>query len=124
MKFENETLNKLRFGLGKLFESYGIENSMSFQLGKITYAEDYANFAVKVYIKDENTNGKESEFRINASRLSVPLEWYNKKVSLNGKWYTISGINMRARKYPLILSCDDGSSKKTTVASIRNNIII
>jgi hypothetical protein len=124
MKFDNTSLDKLREDMTKLLESYGIQHDINFQVGKISYSQDYANIGIKAYVKDNTNNidGKKSEFERNSRVIGASPDWFGKRAMLNGKWYTVSGINTRARKYPVILSCDDGTSVKSTIESVRRNL--
>lgn len=125
MKFDNNSLNKLREDMAKLLQSYGVQNDINFQIGKISYAQDYANITIKAYVADNanNIDGKKSEFERNARVIGASPDWFGKRACLNGKWYTVSGINTRARKYPVVLSCEDGTSVKSTIESIRRNLV-
>ena len=120
--FNSSTLNDLRNDLDKVLSTYGINNGMNFQIGRISYTDEYANISMKVYLSGNNVDGAESEFNDIASRIGIPKEWYKKRVSIKGKMYTITGLNSRARKFPVILEGDDGSSIRATADSVKINL--
>lgn len=120
--FNSSTLNDLRNDLDKVLSSYGMNNGMDFQVGRISYTDKYANISMKVYLSGNNVDGAESEFNDIASRMGIPKEWYKKRVSIKNKMYTIVGLNSRAKKFPVVLEGDDGSSIRTNLESVKINL--
>jgi len=128
MKFNSENLDVLRSQLDKIFKVFGENNEIEFKIGRISYTDGYCNIGLKAYSTENtgpaNVTGKELEFFNNAVRLGVPNNWLNKKVTINGSEYIISGLNTSARKFPVILSAIDGSGPgmKSTIESIRQKL--
>jgi hypothetical protein len=128
MKFNSDSLDILRSKMENLLKDFGLDNEIEFKMGRIGYTEGYCTIALKAYSTEKvgpaNVAGKDMEFLNSALRLGVPSDWLGKKVTMSGTAYTITGLNTRARKYPVILTrMNDGASIKSTVDSVRRGAI-
>ena len=130
MKFDNDSLKDLKKQIEQVLDTFGSNEGIEFEIGKITYTDGYANISLKAYSVHENvgpgnlcTSGKQLEFLNNSAKVGARSDWYNKKVIINGKDYLVTGINTRARKFPIILTGIDGSSVKATLETVRRDII-
>lgn len=121
MKFDSSKLELLRSDLNKLLESYGMKDNIEFSIGRITYSDAYCNFSIKAYSKTigGDLDGRAAEFIRNANVVGIPADWYGKTVMAAGVPHVITGINTRARKFPIIITDATGVSRKATVESTR-----
>lgn len=127
MKFNSDNLDLLRSKMEALLKPFGLSNEIEFQLGRIGYTEGYCTIALKAYSTEKvgpaDVTGKDMEFLNSAMKLGVPSDWLGKNVTMSGVAYMITGLNTRARKYPVILKrLNDGASIKSTVDSVRRGM--
>lgn len=123
MTFNNENLNFLRKQLEDTLKALGENNNIEFKIGRMSYTDGYCNIGLKAYSTEKvgaaHVTGVELEFLNSALKLGIPNDWLGKKVMLNDVEYTITGLNTRARKFPVILTRFDGASIKSTIMTIR-----
>lgn len=94
----------------ELEKKYGV----SIELGSITYtANDFhAKMEVKKNVVEGNISYDQAEFEKYCMIFGLTKDFYGKKFSMNGKTFTVSGINTKAHKMPVLATCDDGKTYK------------
>lgn len=84
-----------------------------------TYTDTNLSFKVNVAVKTES--GAPADFERTARVLHLPANCYGAEFMVRGKTYTITGINLRRRKYP-VSATHDGKPYKFTASSIRASL--
>jgi hypothetical protein len=76
------------------------------ELGNIKY--ESTQFNVDVVVSTPAHAGK--QFAENAIRWGLKPEWFGQSFTYRGEMYTITGINPRRRKYPVIARSETGTT--------------
>ena len=124
--FGNNNLEQIRKEINDVLKSYGDAKGLSFKIGNISYSNSYFSTKLEVFQSNTDNDGMRDQFVSNGRKFGIPSDWYDKVVILNdGKKYRITGVNTRARKYPVNLSpaVGVGPGKKAGVEHIRSLIV-
>lgn len=99
-----ELLKNIRQDMKKAMEEIERKYKVNFADGSARFDDSQAEMKVKFTIK-----GKEKDlFEYHAELCNVDPTLYNKKANIDGDVYTITQINLKAKKYPIIIQSADG----------------
>jgi hypothetical protein len=104
----------------ELETKYGV----TIELGSISYTSN--DFHAKMEVKKKVVEGIEGnvshdqfEFEKYCFFVGLTKDFYGKQFSMHGKTFTISGINPKAHKMPVIATCTDGKSYKFAADDVK-----
>lgn len=98
----------LRNVLGEFAIKHGLE---SVEFKNITF--DAKGFRTTITATEKlDEEEKVQDFDMKAMMVGLPKGLYGKEVNLQGETYTITGINTKARKYPIEADGEDGKRYK------------
>lgn len=125
MNFNNDNLDQIRKELNDVLARYGASNSIDFKIGKMTYNTDSFSLKLEAFNTDAGGTAEQMSFEQGCARFGIPREWYGKSIDINGIDYIISGVNTRARKYPISLrnSNTGNVDKKCSVDMVSASLI-
>ena len=101
-------VDRLSAKLIPLLERLAAETGLSITMGKITYTEHNAVFAVEAAVRGESgiTMGREAEaFLVNAGRFGLEATDLGRDFEHLGVWYRIVGMRPRSTRTPVICRC-------------------
>jgi hypothetical protein len=101
--------NNLRDAIVKALEGVATEHGLTVHVGGGTYSE--YTFAPKVEFSCTTEAGAPAGFAYDAELLGLPRDAWGKTFTQRGEEYTIVGINLRARKYPVLAKSSSGTYK-------------
>lgn len=106
--------DELQLAVTKVCARYGMNAE---QQKSITYSED--SFNIRFTISNGEVDIKRKDFVKNCFTYGLSPKHYGETFKQEGKIYTITGINTRARKYPVETTTNEGKSVRFMAISIR-----
>jgi len=119
---ERTTINAMRAYLEVALRGFEEHFGMAVEIGKITYGETHARFALTAsQVEDDGTvKTRESEaFTALAERYDMRPEWLGEKFTSGGMSFTITGLNTKAQKYKVNTVTDDGKRYKFAPITVK-----
>jgi len=116
-KFDRKEIEKLREELNDVLKSYGMSKNIEFEIGRISYDDNFFRTSLKAFNTANNNDYKKTEFEKNCYKFHINHDWYGKIISSDGIDYKVSAIRTRARKYPIVLEAVK-PGQKGIVASV------
>jgi hypothetical protein len=99
----------LRNAIVEALEGVAKEHGLTVRVGGGTYSE--YTFNPKVEFSCTTEAGAPAGFAYDAELLGLPRDAWGKTFTQRGETYTIVGINLRARKYPVLAKGNCGTYK-------------
>lgn len=110
MKMDKANLNKFRTSFNSAVAELAKEFDVKIDLGKITYSDD--SFTAKVSVANTDAEPQEvKDFKQYANLVGLEPEDLGKTFKSNGKVFTITGLNLGRRKYPISATSEGRSYK-------------
>lgn len=98
---DRQRVKKLTAELQKVLDQFAKDNGLESATFKSTTFND-TEFSTKVTVKDKLSESEaDDDFNNKAVMMGLPEGLRGKSFESNGKTFTITDINTRARKYPL-----------------------
>lgn len=105
MKFNKSNLKTMRHDILDALEAVEKKHGVRFSLGNITFsANDFRTRLECLSTADASGNSVDPDkvkFEKTAYRVGVKKDAYGKTFTSNGKTFRITGVNPRAKKYPI-----------------------
>ncbi len=123
MSITKASLPQIRNDINAALATIEAKHNLKFSIGRITY-ETGMNFRTKleaVSTADHTGNAVNPDqvnFERNAWSVGVKKEAFGKKFTSNRKQFTITGINTRAKKYPIQGVTANGKRYKFPVSQL------
>jgi hypothetical protein len=107
--------------INSVMESFAKSHNMTYVAQRGMFGSN--DFTVKVKLVD--VGDKKELFKQEAEKYSfmgVNPEWIGKQFSFNGQFYTIEGLNMNRRKYPVAVVRSDGKKYGMSIDTVKRLI--
>jgi hypothetical protein len=101
--------NNLRDDIVTALEGVAKQHGLTVRVGGGTYTE--YTFAPKVEFSCTTEAGAPAGFAYDAELVGLPRDAWGRSFAMRGEQYTIVGINLRARKYPVLAKSSSGTYK-------------
>ena len=110
--------NEIEAAIDPIFAKHGFER------GKTT--RNYGEFfGIKIQATPIGApKPAENDFTRYASLFDLPADALGKQVRLGSRLFTITGLNTRAPKNPVMLKGDDGKSYKAPAESVKRGLVL
>ena len=117
-------LKILRDKMNKALATISDEVGISFNVGSMSYENDGTSATIKVGASAIGEDGKivdkaAVEFEKYCDLVGLKPDDLGKPVVVGGKSFVVSGLNMKAKKYPVIARAPSGKSYKLSAAAVR-----
>ena len=103
MKITNTTLNQFREDFKKAMKDLEEKYEVQINAGKITYDNISFTFTVKVVNGTDEVEANRITFENNLKGTYLEKEDFLRSFVAEGRTYTITGINPKGRKHPIII---------------------
>jgi len=132
MEFDRNILRTIRPIIAKHLEAAAAEISevlgekFDIEVGNARYCKHNASLKTEVstVTADGRVNSKEVEnFKRYARSLGLNADDLGKTFTSRGRQFTITGLNIRARTYPIEAKRDDGKGFKFGAATVARHIL-
>lgn len=126
MSFTKTNLKNIRADIHAALATVEATYNCKFDLGRITFTDN--NFRGKLECnstsdRSGNTiNPAEQNFDQNRWKIGIAKEAFGKSFRVNGTKYTITGINTRAKKYPVQATNPQGATYKFAMRQLPANL--
>lgn len=114
-------MNVLRTAIDAALAKVAEEHGVTLQTGKGKYGDTFGSFELKIGLPDADGKvvTKEGEdFRYNASVFGFQPDDLFAEFTVRGEKYTITGMNARASKMPILAKRADGKGFKFSAPSV------
>jgi hypothetical protein len=121
MKIDNQMLDAFRKDFAEAVKDLEKQYGVVLSLGRITYG--YDNFRCQLEAKsgDSRDDVLKKEFEQNCSAVGLYPEDYGQTFTQQGKQWRIIGIDLKKRKYPIIIEeVATGRTCRCTAAYIKS----
>jgi hypothetical protein len=85
---------------------------------------DDSNFTLKVKFTVVTSDGAPADFAQNAVRLGLPEDCWGREIRYRGEKVKIVGLDMRRRKYPVVVKRPTGRNILLTVDGVRGQLAL
>lgn len=104
-----------------ILEALDLPNGWTAKIGSVRYGAD---MRVTLTVSRMNEAGRPAEFDRNAKVFGFDPErlWHCPLMLTNGRMAKVTGINLRARRYPFLATTDDGSTYKVPLTFVRREM--
>lgn len=111
-RFDDEVMSEI--------EAVAAKYGLTVQRGRGTYNDTQFNVKLTFVVKETGNglDGEEVVFARDAFRLGIPAEWRGKTFMSRGHIYTITRLDLRKRKMPILANRDDGMRFKFSVDAV------
>ena len=122
MQFNRNNLKTIRADISAALASVEAKHDVTFDLGNIRFGD--TNFRGKLEcnaVADKNgkaVDPNKVKFEQNYFRFGLDKDAYGKTFSKAGRKYTVTGINPRAKKYPVKCTSPNGQVWKMPVSAL------
>ena len=115
MQITKENLKEFRAHMQRAAEEFGVQ----LEIGRITFSNSSAKFSANIYTE----GGKADEFAKGARKFGFNPEWYGRSfIDDKGVLHTITGVNLRARTYPIETVSDTGVEMKWSKSGVMSHL--
>ena len=127
MSITKASLPRIRNDINAALAAVEAKHNIRFNIGRITY-ETGSNFRTKleaVSTADHSGNAinpDKIQFEKNAWRVGVKKDAFGQKFTSGRKHFTITGINTRAKKYPINAVTASGKRYKFPVSMLPSSL--
>ncbi len=126
MTFNKANLNTIRADITAALKAVEKKHGVSFDLGNIRYSD--SNFRAKLECNSaadasgNTVNIDKANFERQAFLFDIAKDAFGKTFKSNGRTFTITGINSRAKKYPVNAVAANGDTYKFPVYQLPANL--
>ena len=121
MTFTRAKVKTIRTEIDKALAAVAAKHGVEFSLGTIRFSDTDLRGTLKCVSADKDAGRK--MFERDAFRVGVKKDAYGKTFTSNGKTFRITGINTRAKKYPICAeTVNRGDKYKFPVRSLPSNL--
>ena len=99
----------LRDDIEQALQAVADKHGLTVTVGGGSYTDH--TFAPKMEFSCTTSSGAPAGFAFDAELIGIPVDCYGKTFTRAGEEYTIVGINLRARKYPVLAKTNSGTYK-------------
>lgn len=114
--FNNRTVDVVLEACQKALEAVAAEHGLRLERKRCSYHQTDMPVAFKLHVRETDSDGREitpeeRDFRLHATAFGLQPDDFGKTVTIRGQEYTICGLRLRARKYPI--TAERGGQKYT-----------
>lgn len=121
MNFSKEEFKAFREEIKEAVSGVEKKFGVEIKFGSITYTD--SDFKMKMDVSNGSIKeAKEVEFSRICTHYGLTQSDFGRSFTNKGKVYTISGIDTKRRKYPIMMTDEDGVTKLFTVDGIKRLI--
>ena len=93
--------------------------------GKVKYSDNSFNLDLQVNKKEVSGKSfEQAEFEKYCMLFGFKPTDYNKQFNMNGKTFTIKGLNLKAHKMPVKAVCSDGKAYKFGEDTVKRLLLV
>jgi hypothetical protein len=121
MKMTRAKVKQLRADIDAALAAVEKKHGVEFDLGRITFTD--TDFRGKLTCKSADPNADRKIFERDALRVGLKKTAYGKTFTHVGRDYRVSGVNTRAKKYPVkVVDVASGGNYKMSVEALPRDL--
>ena len=124
--FNRDNLKELRENLNKVLKDFGDEHGLVLSFNNISYTQSECSTRLTITRRRGNETAEDTiqknekkNFVQNAASVGLAPEDFEKNIRLQNSWFTITGLNLRCKKNPVLIKREDGKNFKCSVADAK-----
>jgi hypothetical protein len=126
MKFNKSNLSVIRTDIDFALAAVEKQHGVSFKIGRISYTNNDFRTKLECFSASDDSgnavNIDKQNFETKAFLIGVKKTAFGKTFTSNGRKFTITGLNTRAKKYPIQASTVGGKRYKFCVTQLPANL--
>lgn len=126
MNFNKSNLKTIRADITAALAAVEKQHGVSFKLGNIRFSDNDFRGKLECFSTSDNSgkvvNVDKQNFESKAWMVGIDKIAFGKSFHSNGRKFTITGLNTRAKKYPVQASTANGKRFKFPVSSLPQNL--
>lgn len=126
MKFTRSNLTVIRADIESALATVEKQHGVSFKFGRLTFTDNEFGGKLQCFSASDSkgnaVNIDKQNFESKAWMVGVDKSAFGKTFRSNGRKFTITGLNTRAKKYPIQASTVGGKRYKFSVSQLPQNL--